>query len=116
MGVLCSGLIALMALMPSCMVRGVVFLICLPSSTDEGLRVGADGLVISEWRDELLIWKVGEELFSILTETPLPERFLNVIVMLIITNITKVVIPAPIRGHLMLSSRVKCSVFIMGFF
>ena len=55
MGVLFSGLIALMALMPSCRVRGVVFLFCLPSSTNEGLRVGAEGLVISECCDELLI-------------------------------------------------------------
>ena len=116
MGVLFSGLIALMALMPSCRVRGVVFLFCLPSSTNEGLRVGAEGLVISECCDELLIWKVGEELLSILTETPLPERFLNVIVMLISTNITMSVVPDPIRGHLMLSSRVECSVFIIGFF
>ena len=55
MGVLFSGLIALMALMPSCMVRGVVFLICLLSSTVEGLRGDAEGLAISEWCDELLI-------------------------------------------------------------
>ena len=115
MGVLYSGLIALMALMPSCRVRGAVFFFCPPSSINEGLRAGAEGLVISECCEELLIWKVGEELLSILTETSPPERFLIVIVMLISINTTISVVPDPMRGHLMLSNKVDSLVVAIGF-
>ena len=82
---------------------------------NEGLRAGAEGLVISECCEELLIWKVGEELLSILTETSPPERFLIVIVMLISINTTISVVPDPMRGHLMLSNKVDSLVFAIGF-
>ena len=83
-----------------------MFFFSPPSSINEGLRAGAEGLVISECCEELLIWKVGEELLSILTETSPPERCLILIAILISINTTTNVAPDPMRGHLKLSNRV----------
>ena len=108
-GVLFSGLIALMASMPSCRVMRDGF------SLNEGLKAGAEGFAISKCCEELLTWRVGEELFSILTEISPFDRCLILITPLIKIAIVTNVIPAPMSGHLNLSIRDRSSVLMVAF-
>ena len=105
-GVLFSGLIALIASMPSCRVMRDDFSFC---SLNEGLNAGAEGFAISRCCEELLIWRIGEELFSILTEISPFDRCLILIAPLIRIAIVTNVTPAPMSGHLNLSIRVDPS-------
>ena len=101
--------------MPSCREIRAVSFFNFPSSMNEGLKAGAEGFVTSRCCEELSIWKVGEELFSILTETSPPERCLILIATLISINTTTNVGPDPMRGHLKLSNRVGSLDLAIGF-
>ncbi len=70
----------------------------------EGKRVGAEGFGASDPCEEFSIWNVGDELFSILTETPPFERFLSVMPMQADVSNTLMAIPEPMMGHLAYSS------------
>ena len=88
---------------------------CSPFPMNEGLKAGAEGLATSRCCEELLIWKVGEELFSILTETSPPERCLILIAILISITITTNVAPVPMSGHLNFSNRAGSLDLVVGF-
>ena len=70
------------------------------------MRVGAEGFGTSDLCDELSTWNVGDELFSILTETSPFERFLSAMPMQVDASNKVMVIPEPMMGHLAYSSRL----------
>lgn len=99
-GVLFLGLTALMASMPSWIVRVALSCSGFACSASDGTSTGADGFGTSHVRDELSILTVGDELFSILTETSLFARFLIIMPMQVVIINTVMAIPEPIMGHL----------------
>ena len=104
-----------MASMPSCRVRWGVILLCSPFSTNEGLKDGPEGFIIPDCCDELLIWNVGVELLSILTDNSLLVCFLIICAMQVIISIAASEAPVPIRGHFMFSNSDVGSFFTVGF-
>ena len=82
----------------------------------DGMRTGAEGFGTSDLCDELSIWNVGDELFSILTETSPFERFLIVMPMQVDAINIVTAIPEPMMGHLTYSSKLGCSIVTSDFF
>ena len=80
----------------------------------EGLKGGAEGCIVPDCCNELLIWTEWLELFSILTESSLLECFLTVVAIQVSSIIAASEAPVPIKGHFILSNSGLGSCRMMG--